>query len=186
MLLQARRCQHASHQAGAAIDKQSRDNALIQDIELLSRRVLLEQLRRHLALSSQDDAILGQNSNSSSSMGDGFQGVLDLIETAFWREDGCLRRVSAIVSPDGSPYWKLEHSWLGPGSGPGPASAQTYSGIVSSRHSCKCPAEPESEMSSTRKGLLLVGSERKSAGGMEWDGRRREWEVVWRGCWLSQ
>lgn len=64
--------------------------ALVQNVELLGRRVLLQQLRRHLALSSQDDTILGQYSNSSSGVGNGFQGVLDLVETAFWREDGCL------------------------------------------------------------------------------------------------
>lgn len=72
-------------------------NALVENVELLGRRVLLEQLRRHLALGSQDDAILGQDSNGGSGMGDGLQGVLDLVETAFWREDGCLGRRSAMA-----------------------------------------------------------------------------------------
>lgn len=81
-----------------------RRDALVENVELLGRRVLLEQLRRHLALSSQDDAVLGQYSDGGSGMGDGFQGVLDLVETAFWREDGCLGRVSAIASKGG---WRL-------------------------------------------------------------------------------
>lgn len=57
----------------------ARDNALVKDIELLGRGVLLQQLRRHLALSGQDDAILGEDSDSSSGMRDGLEGIFNLV-----------------------------------------------------------------------------------------------------------
>lgn len=63
---------------------------LVQDVQLLSGGVLLEQLGGDSALGGQDDAVLGQNANGGAGMGDGFEGVLDLVETTFGREDGRL------------------------------------------------------------------------------------------------
>lgn len=66
-------------------------DSLVQNVELLGGSVLLQQLRRHLALCRQDDSILGKDSNSRSSVGDGFKSVLNLIKAAFGREDGRLQ-----------------------------------------------------------------------------------------------
>lgn len=185
MLLQTIRGQHALHRTIKALVNagSDRSHALVEDVELLGRRVLLEQLRRHLALSSQDDAILGQYSNSSSGMGDGFQSVLDLVETALWREDGCLGRVSAMASQrrPAAPRLGSSQLWLGPASGRGPAPAQTYSGIVSSRHDCSFPAEPESNVGEYGGGLIAgrVGEEECWWDGMGCAGVEKVCEVVW-------
>lgn len=72
----------------------------------------------------------------------------------------------------GSTYWKLIAA-LDLDSGPAPAPAQTYSGIVSSRHDCSFPAEPDLDSKRSGKDWLLVGSERESAGGSGMD------------CWLA-
>lgn len=63
---------------------------LVQDVQLLGGGVLLEQLGGDTALGGQDDAILGQNANGGAGMGNGLEGVLDLVETTFGGEDGCL------------------------------------------------------------------------------------------------
>ena len=63
---------------------------LIQDIELLSRGVLLEELGSDLALGGEDDAVLGQNANGRAGVRDGLEGIFDLVQTPVGGEDGCL------------------------------------------------------------------------------------------------
>lgn len=63
---------------------------LVQSVDLLGRRVLLQELRRDLALGGEDDAVLGQDANGSASVGDGLEGILDLVQTPIGGEDGCL------------------------------------------------------------------------------------------------
>lgn len=71
-------------------DERESRNALVQNVELLGRGILLKQLRRHLALSGQDDAILGEDADGCAGVGDGLEGIFDLVEAAFGGEDGCL------------------------------------------------------------------------------------------------
>lgn len=63
------------------------DDVLVQDVELLGGCVLLEQLGGDSSLSSQHDAILSEDTDGSTSVGDGLKGILDLVETALWGED---------------------------------------------------------------------------------------------------
>lgn len=72
-------------------------DALVEDVQLLGGCVLLQQLRRHLALCRKDDAVFGQNANGGSGVGDGFQGILDLVEATLRGEDGCLERTSVAA-----------------------------------------------------------------------------------------
>lgn len=75
-------------QYGRRTEKRGVDE-LIQGVQLLGGCVLFEQLAGDLALSGQDNAILGQYTQSSTSVRDGLKSVFDLIETALGREDGC-------------------------------------------------------------------------------------------------
>jgi hypothetical protein len=72
--------------------RRQRKHVLVQDVELLCRCVLLQQLGCDLALGGEDDAVLGEDTDGGTGMGDGFQGILDLVETTFGGEDGCLWR----------------------------------------------------------------------------------------------
>jgi hypothetical protein len=67
-----------------------REDALIENVQLLGGRVLLQQLARDLALGGEDNAVAGENTEGSSGVGDGLKRILDLVEAAFGGEDGCL------------------------------------------------------------------------------------------------
>lgn len=60
---------------------------LVQYVEFLSRRILLEQLARHLALGSEHNPILCQYTESRPSVRDSFQSILYLVQAPFWGED---------------------------------------------------------------------------------------------------
>jgi hypothetical protein len=66
------------------------DYALVDGVELLGRGVLFEELGSDLALSCQNDSVLGQDTDGRASVRDGLEGIFDLIETALGREDGGL------------------------------------------------------------------------------------------------
>lgn len=51
---------------------------------------MLEQLRRHLTLGGQDDAIFGEDTDGGTGVGDGLEGIFDLVEATLGGEDGCL------------------------------------------------------------------------------------------------
>ena len=74
------------------------ENVLVEDVELFSRRVLLQQFACHFSFSSEDDSIFGEDSQSCASMGDGFKGIFNLVETAFGGEDGGLEGQYEISS----------------------------------------------------------------------------------------
>jgi hypothetical protein len=69
-----------------------REDALIENVQLLSGRVLLQQLARDLALGGEDNAVAGEDAEGSSGVGDGLKRILDLVEAALGGEDGCLAR----------------------------------------------------------------------------------------------
>jgi hypothetical protein len=116
-------------------------------------------------------------------VGDGLEGVLDLIQTAFWREDGCLDKVVSNgkqrrPSVLGARSWEWVQVQL-----PRRLTRESYLRDMFA----VSLAEPDSEtegllgrsdcLSGLRGRVLLVG--------MRWVGWRRELcEVVWRGCWL--
>lgn len=56
------------HHINVLIQKQKKMDALVQDVELLGRSVLLQQLRGDLSLGGQDDTILGQDTNGGTGM----------------------------------------------------------------------------------------------------------------------
>lgn len=64
---------------------------LVQDVKLLCRRILLQELAGHLSLCCQHDSIFCENPDCGACMGDGLKGILDLIQPSFWREDSRLR-----------------------------------------------------------------------------------------------
>jgi len=63
---------------------------LVEDVELLGRCVLLQELGCDLALSGQDDAVLGQDADGGAGVRDGFESIFDLVQATLGREDGCL------------------------------------------------------------------------------------------------
>lgn len=71
------------------------DHVVVEDVELLGRRVLLEELGGDFALGGEDDAVLGEDTDGGAGVGDGLEGVLDLVQPALWREDGSSGIVAA-------------------------------------------------------------------------------------------
>lgn len=71
-------------------------SVLVQNVEFLSRSILLQKLRRHFALCRKDDAIFGKNTNRSTSVGNSFQRILDLIQTTLRGENGGLPRMLGL------------------------------------------------------------------------------------------
>lgn len=65
-------------------------SVLVQNVQLLRRRVLLQQLGRHLSLRSQHDAVVGQYADRRAGERYRLERILDLVQAAFRREDGCL------------------------------------------------------------------------------------------------
>ena len=65
-------------------------DGLVQGVELLGRRVLLQELAGDLALGGEDDAVGGQDAQGGAGVGDGLEGIFDLVQTALGREDGRL------------------------------------------------------------------------------------------------
>jgi len=63
---------------------------LIENVELLGRCVLLQQLGRHLALGCKYNTVLGEDTDSCSGVGNGLERILDLIEAPIGGEDGRL------------------------------------------------------------------------------------------------
>jgi hypothetical protein len=63
---------------------------LVQRVQLLCRRVLLEQLRRHLALGREHDAVAREDAERRARVRDGLERVLDLVQPALGRKDGRL------------------------------------------------------------------------------------------------
>lgn len=70
---------------------------LIENVELLGRCVLLEELGGDLALSSEDDTILGEDTDGGTGMGNSFQSIFDLVQTTFGGEDSCLLEEMVLV-----------------------------------------------------------------------------------------
>jgi hypothetical protein len=64
---------------------------LVQDVQLLCRRILLQELACYFALCCQYNSIFGKDAYGGTGMCNGFKGILYLIETAFGGEDGGLR-----------------------------------------------------------------------------------------------
>ena len=65
-------------------------DSLVQDVQLLGRCVLLEELRGHFALGGEYDAIVGEDADCRAGEGDGFKSILDLVEPTLRGEDGGL------------------------------------------------------------------------------------------------
>lgn len=66
-------------------------NVLVQNVELLSTGILLQQLARHLPLCCQHNSIFREDTDSCACMRDSLESIFDLIKTSLWGEDGCLR-----------------------------------------------------------------------------------------------
>jgi hypothetical protein len=69
-----------------------REDSLIENVQLLGGRVLLQQLARDLALGGEDNAVAGEDTEGSTGVGDGLERILNLVEAALGGEDGCLAR----------------------------------------------------------------------------------------------
>jgi hypothetical protein len=63
---------------------------LVERVELLGRRVLLEQLGGDLALGGEHDAVAREDAERGAGVRDGLERVLDLVQPALGREDGRL------------------------------------------------------------------------------------------------
>ena len=90
MLLGRRRRRRRSSSAAGGGRGAEGETKLVQDVQLLGARVLLQQLARHLALGGKDDAILGQHPQRGSGVRDGLERVFDLVQTPLGGEDGGL------------------------------------------------------------------------------------------------
>jgi hypothetical protein len=71
---------------------------LVQDVELFRGSVLLQELARHLALGRQHDAVRRQYAQRSSGVRYRFQGILNLVQATFRREDGRLKLSAKKIS----------------------------------------------------------------------------------------
>lgn len=100
---------------------------LVENIKLFSRGILLKKFRSHLPFRGKNDSILGKDANGCASVGDGFQSVLDLVESSLGGENGCLENVEILASADKIIRKGCREACNCKGD-------LTYSGIVSTSH----------------------------------------------------
>jgi hypothetical protein len=72
-------------------------NALVQDVQLLGRCILLQQLASDLPLCGENNAILCQDTERCSGVRDSLEGIFDLVEATLWGEDGRLNTISGVL-----------------------------------------------------------------------------------------